>query len=261
VVVVDVVVVVVGAAASSDDVRLTAVTAHPASRTTAVTPAMILPRGVARRAPSRDPNPAGVGSPVTGRESGAAGGAGANHRPPRLAVHTAIVRLFVAVAPPADALAAVARLDRPDVPGVRWTTADQWHVTLRFLGEVEDPGPVAAALDDAPLVPTTASLGPRVAALGRGVLMVPVAGLDALAEAVVSATAGVGQPPGDRPFQGHLTLARARRGASVRGLAGAAVAATFPVEEVRLVRSRLGPGGARYEDVHVRPLDDFPRGP
>jgi 2'-5' RNA ligase len=39
------------------------------------------------------------------------------------------------------------------------------------------------------------------------------------------------------------------------------VAATFPVEEVRLVRSRLGPGGARYEDVHVRPLDDFPRGP
>lgn len=212
-------------------------------------------------APSRAPNPVGVGSPVTGDESGAGGDYDANHRPCRLAVHTAIVRLFVAVAPPADALAVVAGLDRPDVPGVRWTTADQWHVTLRFLGEVEHPGPVAAALDGAPLVPTIASLGPRVATLGRGVLMVPVAGLDALAGAVVSATAGVGQPPGDRPFRGHITLARARRGASVRGLAGAAVAATFPVQDVRLMRSRLGRGGARYEDVHVRPLGDFLRDP
>ena len=176
-------------------------------------------------------------------------------------MHTAIVRLFVAVALPADVLATVARLDRPDVPGVRWTTADQWHVTLRFLGEVEDPGPVAAALDSAPLAPTRASLGPRVATLGRGVLMVPVAGLDALAGTVVTATADVGKPPDDRPFRGHLTLARARRGASVRGLAGAAVAASFVVEDVRLVRSRLGPGGARYEDVHVRSLGDFPRDP
>jgi RNA 2',3'-cyclic 3'-phosphodiesterase len=171
------------------------------------------------------------------------------------------VRLFVAVAPPASALAAVARLDRPEVPGVRWSTRDQWHVTLRFLGEIEDPGPVAAALAGARLAPTTATLGPRVATLGRGVLVVPVAGLDALAEAVVAATADVGRPPGDRPFRGHLTLARARRGASVRGLAGAAVAASFVVKDVRLVRSRLGPSGARYEDVHVRSLGDFPRDP
>jgi RNA 2',3'-cyclic 3'-phosphodiesterase len=176
-------------------------------------------------------------------------------------VHTATVRLFVAVAPPANVLAMVAGLDRPEVPGVRWTTADQWHVTLRFLGEVEDPGPVAAALDGASLAPATATVGPRVATLGRGVLMVPVAGLDALAGAVISATAGVGRPPEDRPFRGHLTLARARPGASVRGLAGAAVAATFPVDDVRLVRSRLGRGGARYEDVHVRRLGDFRRGP
>jgi RNA 2',3'-cyclic 3'-phosphodiesterase len=172
-------------------------------------------------------------------------------------VHTAIVRLFVAVAPPADVVAMVARLDRPEVPGVRWTTADQWHVTLRFLGEVEDPGSVTAALERASLAPTTATLGPRVATLGRGVLMVPVAGLDALAEAIVSATAGVGRPPEDRPFRGHVTLARARRGASVRGLAGSELAGTFPVEDVRLVRSRLGRGGARYEDVHVRRLGDF----
>ncbi len=169
------------------------------------------------------------------------------------------MRLFVAVVPHEPVLAAVAALDRPEAPGVRWTTRDQWHVTLRFLGEVEDPDPVATALDDAALAPATATLGPRVTALGRGVLVVPVAGLDALAGAVVAATAGIGRPAGDRPFRGHLTLARARRGASVRALAGAAVAGTFPVDEVRLVRSRLGPGGSRYDDVHVRRLGEGTR--
>jgi 2'-5' RNA ligase len=124
---------------------------------------------------------------------------------------------------------------------------------LRFLGEVDDPAPVAAALDAAPLSPASAVVGPQVAVLGRGVLMVPVAGLDDLAAAVTGATRWFGRAPPDRPFRGHLTVARARRGA-VRGLAGEAVGARFPVEDVRLVRSHPGPDGARYEDLHVRRL-------
>jgi RNA 2',3'-cyclic 3'-phosphodiesterase len=163
------------------------------------------------------------------------------------------VRLFVAVRPPEAVLDALAGLRRPERPGVRWTTRDQWHVTLRFLGEVDDPAPVANALDDAPLAACGAVAGPRVAALGRGVVVVPVRGLDDLAGAVITATAGFGAPPPDRAFRGHLTLARSRRG-SVRDLVGQAVEASFPVEDVRLVRSRLGRDGARYEDVHVRPL-------
>jgi 2'-5' RNA ligase len=83
--------------------------------------------------------------------------------------------------------------------------------------------------------------------------MVPVEGLDDLAAAVTDATDGCGRPLPDRPFRGHLTVARARRG-SVRSLAGEAVDARFPVEDVRLVRSHLGRDGARYEDLHVRRL-------
>jgi RNA 2',3'-cyclic 3'-phosphodiesterase len=180
-------------------------------------------------------------------------------------MHTGTVRLFVAVVPPPDVLAAVARLPRPDVPGVRWSTRDQWHVTLRFLGEVDDPDAVVAALESADLAPAAATLGPGVAVLGRSVLVIPVAGLDDLAASVVAATSALGRPPEDRAFRGHLTLARARRGASVRGparrLADDEVAATFPVGEVRLVRSRLGPDGARYDDLFVRRLDADDRGP
>jgi RNA 2',3'-cyclic 3'-phosphodiesterase len=167
--------------------------------------------------------------------------------------HTAGVRLFVALRPPDDVLDAVARLRRRERAGVRWTTRPQWHVTLRFLGEVAEPAPVVAALDEALLESTTAVVGPRVSALGRGVVVVPVAGLEPLAGAVVTATGVFGTPPPDRPFRGHLTLARSRHG-SVRDLVGEEFVAQFPVDEIALVRSHLGRDGARYEDLHVRRL-------
>jgi RNA 2',3'-cyclic 3'-phosphodiesterase len=166
---------------------------------------------------------------------------------------TAAVRLFIAVMPPDDVLDVVAGLRRRARDGVRWTTRAQWHVTLRFLGDVADPAPVAAALDGADLAGATAVVGPRVAALGRGVVVVPVAGLDELAAGVTAATGAFGRPAPPRRFRGHLTLARTR-GGSVRGLVGEPVGARFPVDAVRLVRSHLGPDGARYEDLHVRLL-------
>ncbi|HEX2064544.1 MAG TPA: RNA 2',3'-cyclic phosphodiesterase [Acidimicrobiales bacterium] len=164
------------------------------------------------------------------------------------------MRLFVGVVPPDRVLDEIERLRRPERPGVRWTRRDQWHVTLRFLGEVADPEPVAAALDAAPLRRCEARLGPRVRPLGRQVVCLPVAGLDGLARAVEEATAGFGRPPDDRPFRGHLTLARLRRSARPSGLTGDVFEAGFPVADVRLVRSHQTDGGSRYEDLHVVPL-------
>jgi RNA 2',3'-cyclic 3'-phosphodiesterase len=164
------------------------------------------------------------------------------------------MRLFVGVVPPERVLDALDRLDRPESAGVRWTRRDQWHVTLRFLGEVADPDPVAAALSNAPLHRCEVRLGPRVRALGRQVLCLPATGLEDLARAVAEATAGFGQPPDDRRFRGHLTLARLRRGTRPTGLTGAVLDDSFPVTDVRLIRSHQGKDGVRYEDVHVVPL-------
>jgi RNA 2',3'-cyclic 3'-phosphodiesterase len=112
-------------------------------------------------------------------------------------------------------------------------------------------------LDAAPLAATRATLGPAVTRLGRQVLVVPVDGLVALAAAVTEATADLGRPPDPRPFTGHVTLARARgrRGGAVpRSLTGTPIAEHWQVGDVRLVRSHLGSSGARYEDLHIRPL-------
>lgn len=165
-------------------------------------------------------------------------------------------RLFVAVWPPEEALEALTALARPDVPGLRWTGRDQWHVTLRFLGRVDEVEPVAAALAAIEGGSRAdAVLGPAVGRFGQRVLHVPVDGLEAVAAAASRATEGLGRPE-DRPFNGHLTLARARRGGGVdlRPLTGSPLAARWRAEAVCLVESRLSSTGSRYQVLEQFPL-------
>ena len=96
--------------------------------------------------------------------------------------------------------------------------------------------------------PAVAELGPATRLLGKRVVVAAVAGLDDLAASVVAATAGVGEPPEERAFTGHLTLARSK-GPVPPGAVGTPVAGSFPVDEVCLVRSRTLTEGAAYETL------------
>jgi RNA 2',3'-cyclic 3'-phosphodiesterase len=174
-----------------------------------------------------------------------------------------VVRLFVAVRPPESVVEMLLGIERPDFAQLRWTTEEQWHVTLRFLGEVDDPGPVVRALRGVPhallddgVVEVRAILGPTTAWFpGRQVLQVTVAGLDALAHAVLDATAPWTARADDHSFSGHLTLARTRgRASGSASLAGASLAVTWRVRAFELVSSVLGRGGPRYETVDTVPL-------
>ncbi len=173
-----------------------------------------------------------------------------------------MARLFVAVWPPPDVVAVLAGLPRDDEPGVRFVPPANWHVTLRFLSDT-DPAEVIDRLHGAAAAGTStavaastaagtstaavrARLGPTVELLAGRALVVPVAGLDALAATVAAHTGDIGAPPADR-FVGHLTLGRLRRGAPRPRLHATAVSATFDVTEIALVESRLGPTGAVYE--------------
>ena len=167
-----------------------------------------------------------------------------------------MARLFVAVRPTPEVVALLSALDRPAVPGVRWSTPEQWLVKLRPLGHVADRvvGPLCSALeaelDGAPAV--ACRLGPATRRLGGQWLGVPVHGLDDLAAVVFEATQELVPVTHPQPFQADLVLARGR---VPRELAGRPVAGSWTARSVALVADRSSPRGARLEDLASFPLE------
>jgi 2'-5' RNA ligase len=162
-----------------------------------------------------------------------------------------VPRLFIAVWPPAAVVERLQAVARADEPGARWIAPRNWHVTLRFLGDA-DPEQVSERLIAAPLPAAMAALGPEVSKLGRGNVVVPVSGLEELAARVFTATADLGQRH-DRPFTGHLTLARLR-GTNSSAALGVAIEDEFAVNEIVLVDSETPSDGAHYRNVGRWPL-------
>jgi 2'-5' RNA ligase len=189
-----------------------------------------------------------------------------------------LMRLFVAIAPPPDvfdeldALAGPLRAGRPDL---RWTSRDAWHVTLAFLGQVDE----AAATRLRPRLERAAhrhhafrlafsGAGAFPAATRANVLWSGLSGdrraLAHLAESVAAGASRAGAPPPDkrRRFQPHLTLARCRTPADVTELVAALAAyqgRPWTADRIHLVRSRLGateqPRYATLGSWPLRPLD------
>ncbi|MDX2649254.1 RNA 2',3'-cyclic phosphodiesterase [Streptomyces sp. PA03-1a] len=187
------------------------------------------------------------------------------------------MRLFVAVVPPRSALAELggavdALRALPGADGLRWTERGGWHVTLAFLGEVDEallPG-LVERLDRA------ARRHPRcrIALTGGGRFgdRTLWAGLDgddlgrtAAAAQAAARRAGVHHEDEHGRFHAHLTLARQRAGRTRVGLrpftdALAQFAGTpWTAAAISLVRSHPptpGVPGAqpRYETVRTCPL-------
>lgn len=158
-----------------------------------------------------------------------------------------MTRYFVAVSPPDSVKDEIAALPRPELKGVRWTRRDQWHVTLAFLGDVDESA-VVEALGGVESALVQAELGPEVGTIRRDVVVIPASGLDELAETVLEAVRPLAPDLPRRRFRGHLTLARCR-GDLPLDIVGLAFHARFEVGEFRLVHSELNNEGAIHTDV------------
>jgi 2'-5' RNA ligase len=173
------------------------------------------------------------------------------------------MRLFFAIALPdaaCDAVAEAVRPLRPLAPGVTWMRRSTFHLTLRFLGDV-DPGRVDALVDA--VTPWVRRFPPPTITLSGGgafpnahapkVLWLGVhGGLDLLADAIDRAVLRLGFPPDEKRFVPHLTVGRVREGRAdhvAAALLDVREVATFLPTTVTLYESHLGPEGARYEVV------------
>jgi RNA 2',3'-cyclic 3'-phosphodiesterase len=145
-------------------------------------------------------------------------------------------------------------------PQFRWTPAPNLHLTVRFVGNTEQfiVEGIADRLADRQPAGFELELG-MVGTFKRGRLVRVVwlqvsSGGDAaadLAAAVESECTSVGLAPEARPFQPHLTLARARArdGATLPPLTKPPELPPWRANELILYRSHLGRGGSVYEPL------------
>lgn len=162
------------------------------------------------------------------------------------------MRLFFALWPPRETAAelhAWAR-DAQRSTGGRVTRADTIHLTLAFLGEVDEasvPGlkglSVKAERHSLPM--EQARYWPHNRIVWAGPLETP-GPLGALAVALASELKAKGFRTESRSFKSHVTLIRkAREPGELLPLPPV----NWPVEEFVLVRSRLSAAGPRYEVI------------
>jgi 2'-5' RNA ligase len=131
------------------------------------------------------------------------------------------MRLFAAIDPPAEVIAALAQTVPAD-DRLRWVPPEQWHITLAFYGEVADATvpeleerlrraaartrPLRLSLAGAGTFPS----GTRPARVLWCGIEGDRPGLIRLAERVSAAGRRSGIPVEERPLRPHLTLARVR---------------------------------------------------
>lgn len=177
-----------------------------------------------------------------------------------------MLRLFVALPLPPSLRDRLVLL-RGGVPGARWVEPEALHLTLRFIGEVDEA--TAADLDralDGVTSPTLTLALDGLGTFGKGhrthTLWAGVArndGLRHLRDKVESALVRAGRPAEERKFSPHVTLARLNDPSEPR-LArfvqenGAFQAGPVEIDRFCLYESRLGRTGSTYDILRDYPL-------
>ena len=182
-----------------------------------------------------------------------------------------MIRLFVALSLPEAVRLRLEGLGG-GLPGARWQSAAQMHITLRFIGEVD--GAAFAEIRDALAHVEGESFSLTLEGVGhfpsRGRVRILWAGvaphpaLMRLRERTEAAITGLGFEPEGRNYAPHVTLARfasrvpAHRLQEFIAYHGLYTSGPFPVRSFELFSSHIGAGGAHYEVEASYPLAPAP---
>jgi 2'-5' RNA ligase len=169
-------------------------------------------------------------------------------------------RLFIALDLPEDVVAALDRLCE-GLPGVRWSDPGQFHLTVRFIGEVGqgtfyEIGEALAGVSHAPFELGLKGLGQFPPRGQPHTLWVgvddPSGALGGLRRRIERVLEQVGLEPERRKFTPHVTLGRFRSPPPEPRLASYFFARNlfrterFPVSSFGLYASQLRPEGSLY---------------
>ena len=167
-----------------------------------------------------------------------------------------MLRLFVGIGLPPE-LKLQLSLMAAGLPGAKWVDPGNYHVTLRFIGEVDEGA--AADIDLALAQIRAPRFDVTVATVGHFGLRMLWAGIERnpalqhLHEKIESVLNRLGYEPEERRYTPHITLARLKGtsdGKLHEYLSQHALfrAAPFAVDRFSLIASYLTKSGAIYED-------------
>jgi len=177
-------------------------------------------------------------------------------------------RLFTGLEIPAD-IAQRLSLLRGGIPGARWIDAENFHVTLRFIGDIDDR--------------TADEVADALARVRRNEFDLQFSSLDSFGNAkphsVVARIAPsralselqaeherilqrIGLPPEGRKYTPHVTLARLRNTphrdvAAYLAVRGGLLSAAFHVTRFVLFSSKASTGGGPYIVEQAYPLAEL----
>lgn len=181
-----------------------------------------------------------------------------------------MIRTFVAITLDDRAKRSIHRVQKelqPKVRGVRWVHPELLHLTVKFLGEIEDGWVVDASEALRRVAARTAPFVLRVGDTGcfpqRGPVRVVWAGIEQegsqladLVEAVEAMMEEAGFERERRSFSAHITMGRIRDDRSrgeLRSLVGGAVLkpVDVPVSNLVVMASDLSSSGPTYTPMSV----------
>jgi RNA 2',3'-cyclic 3'-phosphodiesterase len=178
-----------------------------------------------------------------------------------------MMRLFIAIDIPSALRSGLHDMGR-EIQGARPVPADQLHLTLRFIGDVETQAlfPLKEGLGTLAISPFSLELQGVGRFPLRGAPRVVWAGVNSQQELTLlhsrieDILEQLGYAKETRPFAPHLTLARMKTAAtdSLRQFLARYTtyhSAPFPVEHVNLYSSKLTPAGAIHRLEAAYPLE------
>jgi len=185
-----------------------------------------------------------------------------------------VVRTFVAVCLDEELrsrISAIQERVKKLAPNVKWVAPGNFHVTLKFLGDVRRDrlSIVQAVIDE--VAGSIAAFDLTIS--GTGVFPTPTrprviwVGVEegreqliALAKAVEDRLVAAGYEKEDKPFKTHITIGRVKESKPVEGLVegleeiGTGEIGAQRVDSITVMESVLRPGGPEYTPLSVHKL-------
>jgi|YelNatPaOPRAMG01_1025707.scaffolds.fasta_scaffold27837_4 2'-5' RNA ligase len=172
------------------------------------------------------------------------------------------LRLFIGIELPQDIKEGLTRIEntlKPRISNVKWVEKENFHITLRFLGEIKEETlkDIEASVEET--ANNYSSFNVSLSKIGRFPYVIWIGieeGREVLANIAYTLEESLIRynfPPADKPFSPHITLGRSRK--PIKNIPQEDfIPLHFRVDSISIIQSTLLPDGPIYKSLRRFPF-------